>query len=272
MPEDDVNLLDEDFSDIFSDTKVVQDKPVESVTPVAAKPVVPVAKVEPVAQEKADMPVVSEDAVAKEIEDMMKPVGFGTRVSNVPIPRFKGKVDFKARVAILSDKVWPVKVHYEQGIGSFICFEGACCDEGLPRVKYIIPIMQYNTDKNGKPVDQSIEVKALTLGADAYSALADTVSMSGRNITDVDVIVSCSDEGYQKLTFSADAASKCLWKSFETAKEKYAYYKKNVSKLYLACGRVLSEDAYKRKKGLVSASSKPVGNTAPVPPMKDLLE
>lgn len=286
MPEnnDNLDLFDENFADVFADTKTEDDKAAPAVAPVEATPAAPVASVAapaakvvtPVAKPVVPVKSASIDAskVESEIEEMMKPVSFGTKVSNVPIPRFKGKVDFKSRVAILSKDVVPVKIHFENGIGSFICFDGACCEEGLPRVKYLIPVMQYNTDKKGNPVDDTVEVKVLALGGDAYGALADAVGMSGRDITDVDVVIACSDEQYQKLTFAADASKPCSWKKFPCAREKYAYYKKYADKLYLAVGRILTEEAYKRKKGLVApaAPAAPVGNSAPVPPLKDLME
>lgn len=255
----------------LSGLEEVPDVEVKGRTSPAVVTVVPstpkMAEPKPVVSEVT--PVASDDEKAP---DGLQEISFGTRVSNVPIARFKGVKDFKSRIAVLTSKIVAVKVHYVQGIGSFLCFDGACCElEGLPKLKYLIPVVQYNTDKSGKITDDKAELKVLSLGADGYGALSDAISMSGRAINDVDIVVSCSDDGFQKLTFAVDASVPCSWKKFSCAKSIVEYYKTHRSKMYMAVGRSISEETYLVKKG-VAKTSDPVGNNAPVPTVQNLLD
>jgi hypothetical protein len=261
---DDFNF-DEDFGDIFEGTREVA-KPASTPVVPASTPVVP-----------ASTPVVPTDTNASggTNESPVKgtsTVSFGKTVSNVPVTRFKGQKDFKARIALVWDQVQTVKLHYVQGIGSFVCFGGKCCDlEGLPRVRYLIPVIQYNTDRNGKIIDDNIELKTLAIGAETYSALADVITMSGRGVTEVDIIVSCSDEQYQKLTFAADNSKGITWPTFPKAKELYKYFKEHRNDLYQSVARNIDESSYLTKKGFVTNDS-PAVTVAPVSRVEDLLE
>lgn len=244
----------EGFDEMFGDN--VTEKP---VAPVASKQVLaPVAKP---AAPAVEVPVAKPDKTEESVSGVSN-VSFGARVSNIPIPRFKGQKDIKSRIAILSENIQTAKIHYVQGIGSFFCMEGKCCElEGLPRVKYLVPIVQYNTDRNGKIIGEELEVRVLALGSEQYNALVDAVSMSGKDTKDIDIVISCSDEQFQKITFVPDNGVACGWKKFSTAKVTYAYYKEHKDQLYMAVGRKLTEASYLAKKGFITGSE----NKSPTP-------
>ncbi len=235
------DIFDEEFGDLLDGVeRKPESVPTTPTTPVETAPTAPA-----VAKPTAPAP-----AKAKPADNVGGFVTFGTKVSSVPIPRFKASKDNKARFAILSQQVLPVKTHYVDDIGNIICFDGKCCEfEGLPRVRYLVPIVVYATNKNGGIIGQDIELQVLTLGAEQYGALADAVEFSGRALQDVDIVCTCTDDQYQKLTFAADASKGAQWKGFPGAKEIVDLYKKNKDKLYMAVARQISEETYLTRKG-----------------------
>lgn len=246
--------FDEEFGDLLAGSTPVKDVPKVDPVNISVTPVVP----REVVSSKEDDPVVSIPSPSSADKDGY--VSFGTRIESVPIPRFKASKDTKARFAILSKKVLTKKIHYVPGIGSFECMEGKCCElEGLPKVRYLIPVIQYTVNKAGVIVGNDIELKALALGGESYSALVDAIEFSGRDVSDIDIIATCSDEQYQKLTFAADASKGAAWKSFPTAKTLVDKYRENRDKLYMAVCRRISMETYLMKKGFVNPSG-------PVPP------
>lgn len=230
------DLLDEEFGDLLAGTEPVKKEP----APVKEVPVTPVA------------PATTVTTPSTGKKDPLATVPFGTKISTVPIPRFKATKAVKARIAFVSKGVLPIKTHYVDGIGSFVCFEGKCCElEGLPKVRYLLPIIVYETDKTGRVISQNISLQALCLGEDAYSALGDAVAFSGKGIQELDVIVSCTDEGYQKLSFTVDNSQAPSWKTFPQAKDLVEYYKANKNRLYMAVARTMEESTYLTRKGFV---------------------
>ena len=246
-------MFDNEFGDLLSNAKVVPEAstPTPAPTPVEVKPEAP-------------------KATAKTTVDGDNYVAFGTKVSTVPIPRFKASKDMKARIAILSKQVLCLKTHYIPGIGSIVCLEDKCCElEGMPKIRYVIPIVVYTTNKNGAVVSEDIELKALVLGVEQYEALADAINFSGRDVQDVDIVCTCSDEQYQKLTFAADASKGAQWKTFSSAHSLVEKYKADKSKLYLAVARKISLETYLTKKGFVSGPATTVGEITNINDMLD---
>lgn len=228
-------MFDEEFGDLLSDVKPEEEKPVAEAA---------------VAPEVEQTKSTGDAAVDKDTGGF---VPFGATVPSVPIPRFKASKDTKARVALITKNVLTKKIHYVKEIGSFLCMDGKCCEiEGLPRVRYIVPVVQYTVNKNGAPASKDIELKCLVLGGEQYQALVDAVQFSGRDVTDVDIVVTCSDEQYQKLTFAADASRGAMWKTFPGAKDLANRYKENKDKLYMSVARKISMETYLTKKGFMT--------------------
>lgn len=149
----------------------------------------------------------------------MKTISFGDVVDPLEITRFKGKKDVPGIVSIISEDIKVAFMHYEEGIGYFYCFSEICCERlGLPSVKYIIPIIEY-TLKDAQEFEYSspIFVKYMSLTQERYQDLLKKdkiLRRQNRNIFDVDLIVTCSDEVYQKITIDIFDAS--LWKKEES--------------------------------------------------------
>lgn len=254
---DELNF-DEEFGDLLGDAQVTPAKP----EPAPAKPAVapaPSANPAPVAQAPA----------ATATPDNNGFIPFGQKVSSVPIPRFRATKDSKCRVAIISKNVLGLKTHYVEGLGTIRCFDGKCCElEGMARVRYILPVVQYECRKDGSIISDALELKGLVLGAEQYDALASAVQFSGREINDVDIVITCSDEQYQKITFAADASKGATWKTFGAPAKAIAdLYRANKDKLYMCIARNITPETYLTHKGFVG-NAQP--RTIPVNDINDL--
>lgn len=141
----------------------------------------------------------------------------GLQVSRFPIERIKFSQEKRDRISILSPNVIAIKTHYIEGIGTFLCFGGACCKIGdTPRVKYLFPVIVYTTDKKGRPITQDIELKVLAVGQEQYDSIQMIQEEVG-DITSIDLIVSCSDSEYQKASYTQ--TKEALWKKSSKARD-----------------------------------------------------
>lgn len=165
----------------------------------------------------------------------------GTKVSRFPIERIKFTANKKERISIITDKVVIVKTHYVEDVGSIICNGSLCCEEcGLPSVRYVFPIVHYEgTDKKGSLVTSDISVKCLAVGKDNYEELLTIMENKG-SLTQFDLVVTCSDETYQKCSFTE--AGPARWRSSRKAMETVAStLKKHGKDLILCLGRVVND-------------------------------
>ena len=128
-------------------------------------------------------------------------ISFGEKVEAYPIERFKASKGFKSRISIISKDIMAVKVHYHEETGYFYCFGTSCCQMlGIPGLRYIFPVVVYNTDKNGNPINIEFAIKYLSVNQSVYDDFIDIDSAQG--IIGTDFIVNCTDEGYQKNTYN----------------------------------------------------------------------
>lgn len=173
----------------------------------------------------------------------------GTKVSKYPIEKMRYTEAKKEMISVLTKQVIIVKRHYDEDTGSFFCFDGKCCEYlGLPDVRYIYPVVVYDTNKKGQPVSKDIEIKALILPKDAYDDLSSKDEFNEGGITSVDLVASCTDETYQRVTYSVAGAAR--WKKSGEIKKYVAdFWKKNAKYLTLAAGRTLKEGEFLNLKG-----------------------
>ena len=92
--------------------------------------------------------------------------------------------------------------HYSKETGGFYCFSGECCEElGLPATRYNFPVIVYDTDRKGSLVSASFEVQYLQCNQARYEEFL-TYLDNGQDLTDMDFVISCQDEQYQKLNIA----------------------------------------------------------------------
>ena len=178
----------------------------------------------------------------------------GMTVSRLPVERIKFTKDHKAMISIITSKVVAVKTHYREGVGNYLCFGGKCCDiDGLAKVKYLFPIVQYDTDKRGKIISKGLEFKVLAIGKDVYDDLLTITDMNG-DVTNFDLVATCKDEQYQKI--SLQIAGNCRWKtSAKLTSEVVAFWKEHMKDIVLPVGRKLSEEELMRAIGTDAITS-----------------
>lgn len=170
----------------------------------------------------------------------------GVKVSRVPIERYKASASKTDRISFISRKVIPIKYHFVEGNGSILCFHGKCCEvEGNPSVRYLFPIAVYQSDSEGNISGSKVDLKVLSAGDDLYKsiiALNKGLEQYG-GITHADILVTCTDEKYQKitLTFSGSAT----WRKYKPLADFLAKrWKEDGAKAYMAIARKVDESSF----------------------------
>lgn len=172
----------------------------------------------------------------------------GTVISRFAVEKARFTVQSKARISPITDQIIVIKTHFSevQGLGSFICFGGQCCrHEGIPTVRYIVPIVRYDTNKKGAPISREIKNQVWVIGQNTYEALMDLKEING-TITGIDLLVTCTDEVYQKLTLMP--AGKANWTRVPSVRDKVAeFWKKNMENVLQPVARPITEQEYLKK-------------------------
>lgn len=200
-----------DFGSFGKDTKV---------PPVAAV-VIP-----PVIQKVEKAP-----EVAKAVESVDEEAGlvsFGQKIAGAWVVKFKGVKNFNKRIGILDTKsIFAMKTHYDEEIRSFRCFGTLCCEGSDPTVRYLAAIILYDTNAEGSVVSPKFDIQYIALSPTAYDSLA--VTHKSTPLDTLDLVVICSDDQYQKNTFSVagpaqwrvnEAFAKAVWEKYEATKKR----------------------------------------------------
>lgn len=139
-------------------------------------------------------------------------VEIGKRVSRLPVERAKFSKEHQSLISIVSNNAIAVKIHYREGFGSYFCLGAGkkCCElDGLPKVRYVFPVVIYDVDDDFKLRSGKLQYRALVLGQEQYDAIANIAKLNG-DLSKMDLAVQCSDEHYQKCTYTF--AGKCRYK------------------------------------------------------------
>ena len=114
--------------------------------------------------------------------------GLGQGMFNQNVEKLVFKKNKQYLVHIMTGNVLAIKVHYRQGIGDFLCFGEECCDvEGSPRIRYILPVIVYDTLDNMEIVSHVVKNYALCLGPDVYEDLITLQELNGK-VEDIEAI------------------------------------------------------------------------------------
>lgn len=200
-----------------------------------------------------DMP----EGLQKSLEDMGVVVGdIGTKVSKVPIDKYKASTAKVDRISFLTKKVMAVKFHYIQDVGSIVCSGGKCCEiGGTPQVRYLFPIAVYQTDSEGQISGKKVELKILAAGDDLYKSIM-TINNGTKQyggIDHADLLVTCTDDKFQKisLTFAGPA----VWRKYQPIAQFLSErWKKDGANAYMAVARKCDEAALMKLVGLDAES------------------
>lgn len=168
----------------------------------------PVIKTEsPLANEVNKLTEVQEIEINKIPDDC---ISIGQKVNRYPISKFKGIKDFVRRIAVIDPtRIHGVRQHFEEGLGYYYCFEGTCCEVADLIVKYLIPVVVYETNSQGDIISAGFEIQYLAASEAQYDTLI--LMNKGYSLDLTDIYVSCADTMYQKLTFTS--AGQATWKT-----------------------------------------------------------
>lgn len=268
-----------DVSGTAAPVAPVQQAPVQpAVAPVQAtqtiaQPSAPVAQVAPVQTTVTAAPVapVQNNAtplnldVAQESIDNNEfvTVNMGQKVSTAVMDKFKGQKDERKRVSIFmpwfdipgkENSAMAVKRHYSQDLGSFVCFNGECCQyEDKAAVRYLFPVIEYPIANNDatRPLPENYgecKLKLLVAGNELYSSIADAYAAHGNSFEGYDLIMTCTEQQYQSFTVMA---------TNDTARNNYQSFAKCVDRwkqvrdqAYTVVARKMDPEYYRNQKGL----------------------
>lgn len=176
----------------------------------------------------------------------------GTKISKVPIERYKASTAKVDRISFLTKKVIALKFHYIENVGSIICFGGKCCDiGGNPNIRYLFPVAVYSTDSEGNISGKKVELKILAAGDELYKSIMtiNKGTMQYGGIDHADLLVTCTDDKFQKisLTFAGPA----VWRKYAPIAEFLSErWKKDGANAYMAVARKCDEASFMKLVGM----------------------
>lgn len=178
----------------------------------------------------------------------------GTTLSKYPFPKVKFEEGRRCRVALLTEDVIMIKLHYHPELGYILCDGGACCKYcDRVSIKYCYPCVMYDTDNSGRLLSQKVEPKLLVLGGEMYSQIS-LLSEIGGSITNMDLLFSCTSTQYQKCQVTQ--AGPAQWINNEqTVSYVTEYMNNNGEKVLDAMGRTYTNEEFLAKVGDPTASA-----------------
>ncbi len=176
----------------------------------------------------------------------------GSKLSKYPFPKIKFEEGRRCRVAILTEDVLMLKLHYHPEIGYIICNGGMCCKYcDKVSIKYCYPCVMYETDNAGRIVSPQVDMRLLVLGGEMYDQIS-LLSEIGGSITNMDLLFSCTSTQYQKCQVTQ--AGPAAWRTNETAiKHVTEYMKNNCDKILDAIGKSFTNEELVAKLGDLNA-------------------
>ena len=190
-------------------------------------------------------------------------VEMGQKVSSAVIDKLKGQKDEKKRVAILmpffddpnrKNSAMVVKRHYNQDLGSFVCWGGECCQyEDKAAVRYLFPVIEYPIANNDatRPLPENYgdcKLKLLVAGNELYTTISDIYQAHNCSFDGYDLIMTCTEQQYQSFTVMAtNQSAKANYKSFNACVEKWKQVR---DQAYTAVARKMDPEYYRNQKGL----------------------
>lgn len=246
----------DDLDKMFADEGVnsaAQPAPTPDPAPVTPAPVPAPAQNTALAGVGDDFEIDLPDELQKSMEEMGIVVGdMGTRVSKVPIDKYKASTAKVDRISFLTKKVIALKFHYIQDVGSIVCFGGKCCEiGGTPQVRYLFPVAVYTSDNEGNISGKKVELKILSAGDDLYKNIQTINNGLKQNggIDHVDLLVTCTDDKYQKISLTY--AGPATWRKYQPIAQFLSErWKKDGANAYMAIARKCDEASLMKLMGL----------------------
>ena len=172
----------------------------------------------------------------------------GTKLAKYAFPKVKFEEGRRARLAILTEDVIMLKLHYHPEIGYIICDGKACCKHcDKVSIKYCYPVVMYDTDNAGRIVSPRVELKLLVLGGEMYDQIS-LLSEIGGSVTNMDLLFSCKSAQFQSCQVTQ--AGPATWTTNEHVVDYVSgYMSDNGQKILDAVGRSYTAEEFIAKLG-----------------------
>lgn len=192
-----------DLSQMFG-----QKKPEE--TP-AAQPTPDVAQ-SPVARPAAAASAAN--SLAAEYSSGVQQFALGAKIPE-PTERIIGTKGIPVRVSPVIPQVWKINRHYDKLLKKSIeCFGGECCRYcGAPKYGYIVPVVEYSTDREGTIVSDKFGVNYFRLGKQDYDSLCNLLKQI-KDPTQVDFLATCTSTEYNTFDFVDIRDEVAAWRQY----------------------------------------------------------
>lgn len=182
---------------------------------------------------------------------------FGDKVSPFIIQKLSLAKNQKMICSIISTTIIIAKTHYIEDVGAIHCFAGKCCEvEGIPRVYYGLPVYKYQSDGHMKKIGPELEFLMLVRGNTDYANLRtknDILEANGSNITQADLLITCTEEKYQDYDF--DILGKSTWRELAGKERWKTDMEQFVTHAEANFGRKVTLDGYLK---LIAKGDKPI--------------
>lgn len=253
-----------DLTGTVAPVQAPQVAPVQT-TQTVAQTVAPVAQVAPVqTTTTAPMQTLDLNVAQSNIEsNEFVTIDMGQKVSSAVIDKFKGQKDEKKRVTIFmpwfdipekAGSAMAIKRHYNQELGSFICFGGECCQyEDRAAIRYLFPVIEYPIANNDatRPLPETYgecKLKLLVAGNELYTTISDIYQAHGNSFEGYDLIMTCTEQQYQAFTVMAtNGSAKTNYQSFNKCVERWKQVR---DQAYTVVARKMDPEYYRNQKGL----------------------
>lgn len=172
----------------------------------------------------------------------------GIEISRFPAEKMKFTKAKREMISIVTPQVMAIKTHYIDGVGSILCNDASCCRlAGAPRIKYLFPIVVYETDSKGKPVSSKLNFKVLAVGEGIYRDIMAIAEV--QDITTIDLLVTCKEEVYQDISLTP--AGQCRWQSKPKLIEQVTeFWSKHMEDIIKPIAREVTEEELAEKLGM----------------------
>jgi len=144
-----------------------------------------------------------QEAVKMSTDNRLMTATLGDTVSYAAVDRLQMRDGERTAICVLSKDILTARTHYvDEKKTKIYCNGGECCELfGRPSIHYILMILHYKTDSQGKiDLNGGYKVKSLPLGFTQYNALIAIDNICG-DITKIDLMVQCDDQKYKKYQF-----------------------------------------------------------------------
>lgn len=147
-------------------------------------------------------------------------IPLGTKVPK-PTKLVRGMKGIRFRVSPVMGSMWAITFHYDEVLKRTLeCFDNECCKYcGPAKTRFIIPVVEYTTDREGRVVDPAFEINYFKLGGKDYENFANLLSQI-EDPTKVDFFATCSSSEYNTFDFVDIRNEVAVWRQipeFEAA-------------------------------------------------------